>query len=303
MLRQRIITASILAPLIVLAVFFLPVEYFALLWGGIILICAWEWSALAGINKPFLRILFLVLLAFSMAFFYHWTVFLEILSQVFSYPEIKKQSGILEWTVIPAIIWWLLIMVLIRNTGHAMLHLEIKKRYQLLAGWFVLLSAWMFLYRLRAFYTPDMTMYFLLLIWAADIAAYFTGKKLGKTPLAPEISPGKTVAGFYGAMGSALLCAVCLNLYLYLTDQDQLLLMTVLNFLNFTVLSLFTVMVSIYGDLFISLLKRKRGIKDSGSLLPGHGGLLDRLDSMIAGIPVFYGGVIMINIIYLLPGS
>ena len=290
MLRQRIITASILAPLIVLAVFFLPVEYFTLLWGSIILIGAWEWSDLAGVKKLFPRILFLALLAFSMAFFYYWTVFLELLSQIFDNPEIKRETGIIEWTVVPVVIWWLLVMVLIRNAGHGMLQLEIKKRYKLLAGWFILLSAWMFLSRLRSFYGAEITMYFLLLIWAADISAYFTGKKFGKTKLAPEISPGKTVEGFYGAMGAAFLSALCLGLYLRLM-YGQVALLTVL---NFTVLSLFTVMVSIYGDLFISLVKRKRGVKDSGLLLPGHGGLLDRVDSIIAAIPLFYGGVILI---------
>lgn len=290
MLRQRIITAAILAPLIVLAVFYLPVEYFALLWGAIILISAWEWSDLTGLKRLFPRLLFLAVLAFSMAFIYQWTAFLGFLSEVFNLPEIKKQSGLLEWTVVPPIVWWFFIMILIRNAGHAVLQLEIKKRYTLLAGWFVLLSAWMFLYRLRAFYGSEMTMYFLLLIWAADIAAYFTGKKFGKTQLAPEISPGKTVEGFYGAMGAALLSAICLNIYLQLM-YGQVALVTVM---NFTVLSLFTVMVSTYGDLFISLAKRKRGVKDSGSLLPGHGGILDRVDSLIAAIPIFYGGILMI---------
>jgi phosphatidate cytidylyltransferase len=170
------------------------------------------------------------------------------------------------------------------------LHLNIKKRYTLLVGWFILLSAWMFLYRLRAFYGPEMTMYFLLLIWAADIAAYFTGKKFGKTQLAPEISPGKTVEGFYGAMAAGLAAALCLTIVLQ-TVYGQVPLVTVM---NLTVLSLFTVMISTYGDLFISLVKRKRGVKDSGSLLPGHGGMLDRLDSLIAAIPIFYGGIFMI---------
>ncbi len=290
MLRQRIITASILAPLIVLAVFYLSVEYFALLWGFVILLSGWEWSGLSGLKKPVPRVLFLAVLAFSMAFFYQWTVFLDFLSTVFNFPEIKKQSGLLEWTVLPPIVWWIFVMVLIRNAGPAALRLEIKKRYTLLIGWFILLSAWMFLYRLRAFYGSEMTMYFLLLIWAADIAAYFTGKKFGKTQLAPEISPGKTVEGFYGAMAAALLSAIGLNLYLQLM-YGQIALVTAL---NFTVLSLFTVMVSVYGDLFISMVKRKRGVKDSGSLLPGHGGFLDRLDSLIAAIPIFYGGILMI---------
>jgi len=128
-------------------------------------------------------------------------------------------------------------------------------------------------------------MYLLLLIWAADIAAYFTGKKWGKTKLAPEISPGKTVAGMYGALIAGLVCAVVLSLiygFNLMIASD------------FMLLSVLTVLISIYGDLFVSVVKRQRGVKDSGSLLPGHGGVLDRIDSMIAAIPFFYGCIFFI---------
>ena len=123
-------------------------------------------------------------------------------------------------------------------------------------------------------------MYFLILIWVADISAYFAGKKWGTTKLAPEISPGKTVAGMYGALISGLVCAVVLSL-IY---GFQLMIAA-----DFVLLSVLTVLISIYGDLFVSVVKRQRGVKDSGSLLPGHGGVLDRIDSMIAAIPFFYG--------------
>lgn len=173
-------------------------------------------------------------------------------------------------------------MVLIRKSSDMLLELKISTFYKMLIGWFVLLAGWMFLARLRLLEAPVMTMYFLLLIWAADIAAYFTGKKFGKIKLSEEISPGKTIEGMYGALAAAVICGICLGLFFGFP---------LIRITDFVLLSLITVMVSIYGDLFFSLVKRKHGVKDSGSILPGHGGLLDRLDSVIAAAPIFYAGV------------
>ncbi len=290
MLLQRIITASILAPLVILSVLFLPPEYFALLWGLFIVLAAWEWTALTGQEKIIPRVLFLLVLIFTMVFVHYWTVFLQIVVETFDWPEVRNYSGIIEWLVVPAVLWWILIMVLIRNAAESLMKMEIKPFIKVLIGWFILFTAWMFLSRLRILYPVDITMYFLLLIWAADIAAYFTGKKYGKLQLAPEISPGKTVAGFYGALIAAIVCALIFCLYIYLVYDGLQGLMVP----NMILLSLVTVMVSIYGDLFFSLAKRMRGVKDSGSLLPGHGGLLDRLDSVIAAIPLFYAGIYLI---------
>ena len=247
---------------------------------------AWEWASLIGFEKVLNKALFLLLLILPMLGIYFWTYILEVLAQITDYPEIRYYSGALEWLVIAPVLFWMLMMFLIKNAADAMLGLQLKIRYKALAGWFILLAAWMFLYRMRAFYGADMTMYFLVLIWAADIAAYFVGKKFGDTKLAPTISPGKTVAGFYGALCSGALCAVVLSLifgFNFLVGAD------------FLLLSVLTVLISIYGDLFISLVKRQQGVKDSGSLLPGHGGLLDRIDSLIAAIPLFYAGIILIR--------
>ena len=123
-------------------------------------------------------------------------------------------------------------------------------------------------------------MYFLILIWVADISAFFAGKKWGTTKLAPEISPGKTIVGMYGALISGVICGAILSV----GYRFQLMIAS-----DFILLSVLTVLISIYGDLFISVVKRQRGVKDSGTLLPGHGGVLDRIDSLIAAIPFFYG--------------
>ncbi len=291
MLLKRILTASILAFLIALAVFILPKDYFSLVIGLIALLAAWEWSNLAGLTSPVKRVLFLLALILPMLVIQFWTQILELVAQILDWPDVRDYSGILEWLVIPPVLFWILIMVLIRNTPLGLLNLKLKTSYKVLIGWFILLSAWMFLARLRTLYEPEMTMYFLILIWAADISAYFSGKKWGKTQLAPEISPGKTVAGMYGALISGLVCAVILILIL-----SPIYGFHPMNAFDSILLSVLTVLVSIYGDLFVSVVKRQRGVKDSGSLLPGHGGVLDRIDSLIAAIPFFYAGVYLIQL-------
>jgi len=285
MLLKRIITASVLASLIALAVFKLPMEYFSLLIGFITLLAAWEWTKLTSLNSTVLRVLFLILLITPMLVIHFWTQILELVAQLTDWPDVRDYSGILEWFVIPPVLFWILVMILIRNTPTNVLKLQFKTRYKLLIGWFVLLSAWMFLSRLRALYGSEMTMYFLILIWMADIAAYFTGKKWGTIKLSPEISPGKTVAGLYGALVSGLICAVVLSL-IY---GFQIMIAA-----DFVVLSTLTVLISIYGDLFVSVVKRQCGAKDSGTLLPGHGGVLDRIDSLIAAIPFFYACICLV---------
>jgi phosphatidate cytidylyltransferase len=311
MLVPRIITASILAALISLAVIFLPPDYFSLVIVLIILIAAWEWSSLIGLYPPLKRGLFVGILLTLMALLFFWTQFLEVSAyalemgqqalfqhakkanwislskfmESFDIPDVRYYSGSLEWLVILPVIFWVFIMLLIRNKPNHLLQVQLSTRLKAFIGGAILLFAWLFLSRLRAFYGWEMVLYLLILIWLADIAAYFVGKKYGKTRLAPDISPGKTIEGMYGALGAGLVCALAISL-----GYGFQLLITA----DFILLSLVTVLISIYGDLFFSVAKRIRGVKDSGNLLPGHGGLLDRIDSAIAAVPVFYAGIILI---------
>ena len=308
MLLQRVLTAIVLASLAVTIVLNLSSDFFALIFGLMILIAAWEWSHLIGINEPTKKYLYLAGLIVPMIWIQFWTQFLEVVQylietgqqdiyqhakkvgwttisgfmEYLDVPDVRRYSGALEWLVVPPVIFWVLIMALIKNSPEGVLKLELKQKYKAWLGWFVLLAAWMFLVRLRLFYPIELTMYFLVLIWVADIAAFFVGKMLGKTKLAPDISPGKTMAGFYGALGSALVCGGVFTLMFGfpLVNASDLILLSVL-----------TVLISVYGDLFFSVVKRQSGVKESGSLLPGHGGILDRIDSLIAAIPFFYAGI------------
>ena len=311
MLLQRVITAAILVPLVALAVFKLSGDFFALIFGLIILMAAWEWSHLIGINEPKRKCLFLLGLLLPMLWIQFWTQFLEgsqyvietaqqdlyqhakkvgwsSISSFMEYlniPDVRLYSGIIEWFAILPVIFWVLVMALIKHSPAGVLKLELTAKQKAWLGWFVLIMAWMFIVRLRVLYGSEMVMYFLVLIWVADISAYFVGKKYGTTKLAPEISPGKTMAGFYGALASAVVCGVLLSL-LYGFP--------LMNASDIVLLSVLTVLISIYGDLFFSVVKRQSGVKESGSILPGHGGILDRIDSQIAAAPFFYAGIYLI---------
>ena len=137
--------------------------------------------------------------------------------------------------------------------------------------------------------SPWWLMYLFLLVWGADSGAYFVGRKLGKKKLAPDVSPNKSVEGLYGGVATAMIIVIAVEvLYLDLTLAEHIL---------FLILSVITVFSSVLGDLFESMIKRRAGIKDSGRILPGHGGVLDRIDSLLAAAPIFAAGIYVLKLI------
>lgn len=271
MLRQRVLTALVLAPLVLWMVLAMPNSYLALVLAGVLLVGGGEWAKLSGVSSSWGRAVFILLLALSM-------VLAEL---VFSNP------GWIVWLLIGSLFWWLLVLIrLLRFRGDRLL--SGVNYLQLFEGMIVLLPAWLALVHIHKIPQdgPYLLVFLLLLIWSADIGAYFSGRRWGRVKLAPVVSPGKTREGVYGAMLGALACGLVLAWW-----QGE----GVLNISLAILLCLLTALLSVVGDLFESMLKRQRDIKDSGSLLPGHGGMLDRIDSLTAAAPLFLLGLIVLG--------
>lgn len=278
MLRTRVITAAVLLPLTVAAVWYLPVNYFVLLWGAIILLGAWEWAAFFEPATPPARGVFVILVA--AALYGVW-----LLATHGWGPQID------QWLVWPVAVWWLALGILCRSRPEWLLRLNPPAAVRALGGIFVLTTSWVLLCSLRVNFGPVPVLYLLTLVWLADSAAYFAGRRWGKNKLAPLISPGKTIEGLDGALlAGALLAAGFAYFYGPFFEQTQSL--DVMAAADFVILSLVTVLFSVCGDLFESLVKRWQGVKDSGGLLPGHGGVLDRIDSLLAATPILYAGLL-----------
>ena len=137
--------------------------------------------------------------------------------------------------------------------------------------------------------SPWWLMYLFLLVWGADSGAYFVGRKFGKKKLAPKVSPNKSVEGLYGGIATTVIIMLVVQ-YSYLN-------LTALQLILFLILSVITVFASVLGDLFEFMIKRRAGIKDSGRVLPGHGGVLDRIDSLLAAAPIFATGIYILKLI------
>lgn len=268
MLKQRILTAAVLIPLVLAGLILLPNLAFLIITALIILAAAWEWSSLMNVTTIRSRMLYLVLIAASL-------VGISLTSVTWYAPA---ASG---WWVVAAV------MVFVYPQGQALW----KNRFlRGLMGIAVLAPCWAALNTIRAQTNGVYALLFLLLIiWTADSAAYFVGRQWGKRKLAPEVSPGKTVEGLIGA----LVATSCVALVAFYYSGAP-----VTRWGFGILLVLVTVFFSVVGDLFESMLKRIVGVKDSGNLLPGHGGLLDRIDSLTAAAPVYLYGVLMLSLYY-----
>lgn len=267
MLKQRIITALILIPLVIWAVLQLPTANFAAVLSVLVLLGAWEWSNLLPARSPLLRSLYVA--AIALALWMAW--------------QLRTGVGA-DWILAAAFGAWLLWLAWIgrpelgRNGGPKVV------LFKSLVGALVLVPSWLALVMLhgRPAIGPQAVLFLMVMIWVADSGAYFSGRRWGRTKLAPRVSPGKTWEGVYGALAACTLVALTGAWWMDGSPFDVV---------AFLLVCLVTILFSIEGDLLESLLKRQRDIKDSGSLLPGHGGVLDRVDSLTAAAPVFVLGL------------
>lgn len=265
MLLQRFITALVLAPLMLAGIFLLPDVYFRVFIGIIVLLGVWEWTNIAGLSSVAHKST-LVLLAACLMLVPHLLV--------------PVSHSIWIYSILGTLLWWAFAVVVVFRFPRSSGWLS-SRSLRLLLALPVLGGFWMGLVWLKN--QPDAILlltWLMLLVWGADIGAYFAGRQFGKRKLAPKVSPGKTWAGVYGGMATSILVSVVIAQF-FLQEHS------IRGWLWLLCLSAAIVALSVIGDLFESLLKRNRGIKDSSALLPGHGGVLDRIDSLCAATPLF----------------
>ena len=262
-MKQRIITALLLAPCAIALLLYVPAGWTAAIIGGLCLIAAWEWTRLSGLHSRPLRAALVAFVALAMMVLWYCA----------SLP--------LWWTVIGAgCLWWFVVLLWLRNFSFAAAPTRENAALKLAAGALLILPAWAGLMRILLTQDAPHTwaLYSLFVVWAADSFAYLAGKRWGRNKLAPNISPGKTREGVYGALvGCAVISAI--GGWLLHVHGAALLLLVLF--------SLVAAAFSVMGDLFESMIKRHAGVKDSGTLFPGHGGVCDRLDGVFAALPIF----------------
>jgi phosphatidate cytidylyltransferase len=257
----RILAALVLLPLALAAILFASAIQFQLILAGVLMLAAWEWSRLAQINHLFSRLLFVAGL-------------LAIYAGFVLYP-------VSHWYwLLPAM--WVWVATLIWLPEFPETRFPLRSGMVVLQGALLLPAAMLALLQLRADpqLGPQWVLFVLAVSWVADSGAYFAGRRFGKRKLAPKLSPGKTWEGVLGGNIAALLFAFALVPWLLPSPYEPEQLMLLLLF------ALLLSGVSVIGDLLESAFKRNAGLKDSGALIPGHGGILDRIDSQIAAAPI-----------------
>lgn len=255
MFKQRLLTALVLIPLVLFLIFFAPLWMLLLVLGVTVMVCGCEWIHLIPLTNQWHQSIFMGILALSFVMCqFYFSVWLGL--------SLVALTGLFfaEITYPKTLSLWGRLSVL---SGLAFLLLPVFAESVL-----------------RVISQPKgsiLLLYMFALVWAADVGAYLAGKKWGVHKLIPLVSPGKSIEGAIGGL-SLVLCVTAVGFYYFKPDS----------IITWLLLSFVVFVVSIIGDLSISMLKRRVGIKDTGTLLPGHGGFLDRLDSLIAVSPVFY---------------
>jgi len=264
MLQQRIITALVLVALVLVSLLSGNALYWRALISIAVLIGFWEWLRFCDIEKALPKVISYCLFG---ACFY------------------ALQSGFIAISiVVPALcVLWCVLLMFTLTSKFDFLH---NTWLKLIVGILVLSAGGLILIEMKFLEHGALwVLCFMVSVWAADVGAYFSGKRFGKTKLAPKVSPGKTVEGLLGGVALVLLIYVPVLFYVFPFTAAALLLLTVV----------VSALISVGGDLFESKMKRFSGLKDSSQVLPGHGGVLDRIDSLLSGAPFFAFGLILLD--------
>lgn len=261
MLKARILTAIVILPLFLAALFYLQDIFWAALLLVLTVIGAREWSNLAKFSVRN-TILFMILTTLIGG---------ELLFTLSEAVQHDVYSSSLIWVYILSAIFWIVVAPLFLKQSYVIKNTTLW----MLTGWLLLIPTCLALYQLRAI-SPLLLLGFMATIWISDTAAYFTGRSFGKHKLAQTISPNKTWEGVYGALVAVLIYGLIWGNWV---AEESLTIALVPLLMVMTILG-------IVGDLYESMLKRHAGVKDSGNILPGHGGILDRIDALTATLPL-----------------
>lgn len=261
-LSKRILTASVLAPLFILAIFKLSNTNFSIVLLSIVALGAWEFSRLIQFQSIISRVLYTAsIVGFALL--------------------ANNPANDLQILLIITALWWGLNSFWIKSyPKHKNIWFE-SPIIRSMSGVLLLVPMWVALVHIHL-KGVEYFLLLMLLIWSADSGAYFIGRALGKRKLAPNVSPGKTIEG---VIGGIIASSIIMLAFLQISPTETT------NHLGYLLLAIIVASVSVVGDLFESLYKRESGFKDSGHLLPGHGGILDRIDSLTAAAPFFLLGL------------
>ena len=274
-LFERVKTALILAVVFVIISTQSSVLVFSLVISGSIVFIAWEWATLAGFVSKYSKFVFTSCFIFVVSFLY---LKLGLTARV---TQINEELAV-SILVTGVFFWIISIFFLYHYPKYCYVW---NGRYKLsIVGLLTIIPAWNGMIMLK-YFNPNgyLLLFIVILVAAADVGAYFIGKHFGYRKLAERLSPNKTLEGVFGGSAACMLSAIILvplvNCLIPAADQISLFLIMVL--------ILPVIIFSVVGDLLESMLKRNQGLKDSGNILPGHGGILDRIDGLLAVVPCF----------------
>lgn len=274
MLKYRLITALILIPIVIAALFLLPPLGFTLVTLAVCMLAAWEWGQLSGFYSSGQRVWLAILCGFLLAL-------MLLTLPAYHYSVHALQIRVTLWS---ALAWWIVALFLVLSYPVSASLWRHSRVLRLAFGivtivpfFWGMVALRQYHYDINPFIGAWWLLYVMLLVWGADSGAYMFGKLFGRRKLAPKVSPGKTWEGLVGGLVTSAIISLLFSRYAPLSVASSTLL----------ICSIVAALASVLGDLTESMFKREAGIKDSSHLIPGHGGVLDRIDSLTAAVPVF----------------